>query len=98
LFQRRYAAAIEIFSNAVAADGKRDGPTDYEKLLLGLSQQSAGDVAAARVTYQSAVQGMRRDPREGRTGFLSRGGAACLFGSGLCRFRRSGLCYRRRTK
>ena len=61
LFQRRYAAAIEIFSNAVAADAKRGGPTDYEKLLLGLSQQSAGDVAAARVTYQSAVQGMRRD-------------------------------------
>src|SRR4029077_6582235 len=56
LFQRRYAAAIEILSSAVAADPKRGEPCDDEKLYLGLSRQRAGDVAAARATYQSAVQ------------------------------------------
>ena len=32
-----------------------------EKLPLGLSQQRAGDVAAARATYQNAVQDIQRD-------------------------------------
>jgi tetratricopeptide (TPR) repeat protein len=61
LFQRRYAAAIEILSNAVAAETKRGEPSDNEKLYLGLSQQRAGDVAAARATYQSAAQDIRRE-------------------------------------
>jgi TolB-like protein len=61
LFQRRYAAAIEILSSAVAAKTKRDEPSDYEKFLLGLTQQRAGDVAAARATYQSAAQDLQRD-------------------------------------
>jgi serine/threonine-protein kinase len=61
LFQRRYAAAIEIFSSAVAAKTKRGEPSDSEKLLLGLGQQRAGDVAAARATYEDAVQDIRRD-------------------------------------
>jgi serine/threonine protein kinase len=61
LFQRRYAVAIEIFSSAVAAETKRGEPSDNEKLLLGLAQQRAGDVAAARATYEDAVQDIRRD-------------------------------------
>jgi len=61
LFQRRYAAAIEILSSAVAAQTKRGEPSDDEKLLLGLSQQRAGDVAAARATYQEAVQDIQRE-------------------------------------
>src|SRR4029077_52873 len=61
LFQRRYAAAIERLSSAVAAKTKRGEFTDDEKLLLGLSQQRAGDVAAARATYQSAAQEFRRE-------------------------------------
>jgi serine/threonine-protein kinase len=61
LFQRRYAAAIEIFSSAVAAETKRGEPSDEEKLLLGLSQQRAGDVAAARATYQRAAQDIWRE-------------------------------------
>jgi TolB-like protein/Tfp pilus assembly protein PilF len=61
LFQRRYAAAIEIFSSAVAAKTKRGEPSDGEKLLLALSQQRAGDVAAARATYQKAAQDIRRE-------------------------------------
>ena len=60
LFQRRYAAAIEIFSNAVAA-AKPENPNIDAKLFLGLSQQRAGDVAAARAAYQSAVQDIQRE-------------------------------------
>jgi serine/threonine-protein kinase len=56
LFQRRYAAAIEVLSGAVAAKIKRGELSYDEKLLLGLSQQRAGDVSAARATYQSALQ------------------------------------------
>src|SRR4029453_17714955 len=51
---------IEIFSSAVAAKTKRGEPSDYEKLFLGLSQQRAGDVAAARATYQRAAQDIQR--------------------------------------
>jgi TolB-like protein len=61
LFQRRYAAAIEILSSAVAAETKRGEPSDDEKLLLGLSQQRAGDVAAARATYENAAKDIRRE-------------------------------------
>jgi serine/threonine protein kinase/Flp pilus assembly protein TadD len=59
LFQRRYAAAIEILSKALANETDRKA-RNIEKLLLGLSQQRAGDVAAARATYQDAVQDFRR--------------------------------------
>jgi TolB-like protein/Flp pilus assembly protein TadD len=55
LYERRYAAAIEIFSKVLA-----DNPDDewWKPLLfkLGLSHQRAGDVAAARATYQQAAQ------------------------------------------
>ena len=61
MVQRRYAAAIEIFSSEVAAKTKRGEPSASEKLGLALSQQRAGDVAAARATYQSAVQDLQRD-------------------------------------
>jgi tetratricopeptide (TPR) repeat protein len=59
LFQRRYAEAIEILSKALATETDRYA-RNTEKLLLGLSQQRAGDVAAARATYQDAVQDFRR--------------------------------------
>jgi serine/threonine-protein kinase len=61
LFQRRYGAAIEILSGAVAANTKRGEPSDEEQFLLGLSQQRAGDVAAARATYEKAAQDIRRE-------------------------------------
>src|SRR5207247_207484 len=60
LFQRRYAAAKEILSNAVAADSKLLNPRNDERLLLGLSQQRAGDGAAARATCQKAAQDFQR--------------------------------------
>jgi tetratricopeptide (TPR) repeat protein len=61
LFQRRYAAAIEILSNAVAAENKRVAWLADQKFRLGLSQDRAGDVAAARATYEKATQDFRRE-------------------------------------
>jgi tetratricopeptide (TPR) repeat protein len=60
LFQRRYAAAIEILSKALATETDRYA-RNIEKLLLGLSQQRAGDIAAARATYRDAVQDIQRE-------------------------------------
>jgi serine/threonine-protein kinase len=60
LLQRRYAAAKEILSNAAAADSELLDPKRDERLLLGLSQQRAGDVAAARATYQKAARDFQR--------------------------------------
>jgi tetratricopeptide (TPR) repeat protein/predicted Ser/Thr protein kinase len=59
LFQRRYAAAIEILLGALPTETDRVA-RNIEKLLLGLSQQRAGDVAAARATYQDAAQDFKR--------------------------------------
>src|SRR4029077_1125715 len=58
LFQRNYAAAIEILSKDLAVDRPRRDPNDI--LLLGFSQQLAGDTAAARATYQKSVENFRR--------------------------------------
>ncbi len=59
LFERRYAAAAEILSKALAAK-----PDEERKSLLfrlGLSQQRAGNVAAARATYQQVAQDLQRE-------------------------------------
>ena len=70
LFQRRYAAAREIVSSAVAANTKR-GERSYDgKLDLGLILQRVGDVAAARATYQSAAQDIRRELGKVAPGYL----------------------------
>src|SRR5206468_9138009 len=72
LFQRRYAEAIQIFLGEIAADkspqqgvwplgSSRGRPGRKLKLLLALSQQRAGDSAAARVTYQKAAQDFQRE-------------------------------------
>jgi serine/threonine protein kinase/Flp pilus assembly protein TadD len=60
LLQRRYAEAIQIFSAAVRAE-TRGRPGRKQKLLLALSQQRAGDSAAARATYQKAAQDFQRE-------------------------------------
>jgi tetratricopeptide (TPR) repeat protein len=73
LFQRRYAAAIEILSSAVASEAKRGVLSDDEKLLLGLSQQRAGDVVAARATYEKAAQDIRRELEKVAPGSLAEG-------------------------
>ncbi len=58
LFQRNYAAAIEILSKDLAVDRQQRDPGDI--LLLAFSQQLAGDIAAARATYQKSVENFRR--------------------------------------
>ncbi len=60
LFQRRYADAKDILSRALPTETLPWVRADV-KLLLGLSQQRAGDVAAARATYQSTVQDIQRE-------------------------------------
>jgi serine/threonine protein kinase/Tfp pilus assembly protein PilF len=59
LFERRYAAAAEILSKALASK-----PYEERKSLLfrlGLSQQRAGNVVAAHATYRQAVQDLQRE-------------------------------------
>jgi TolB-like protein/Flp pilus assembly protein TadD len=59
LFQRRYATAIEIISQGLAT--KTTGELGDTELLLALSQQRAGDAAAARATYQKAAQSFQHE-------------------------------------
>ena len=59
LFQRNYAAAIEILSKDLAVEREQRDPADI--VLLAFSQRLAGDVAAARATYQKAIEGFRRE-------------------------------------
>jgi TolB-like protein/class 3 adenylate cyclase/Flp pilus assembly protein TadD len=58
LFQRHYAAATEILSKALA--GAPEEERKWFLFRLGLSQQRAGNVAAARATYQQAKQDAQR--------------------------------------
>ena len=66
LFQRDYAAAIGVLSKslpATTADQHMGGylPERQQlQLLLGLSQQRAGDASAARATYQQTVLDIQR--------------------------------------
>jgi serine/threonine protein kinase/Tfp pilus assembly protein PilF len=59
LFQRNYAAAIEIFSRALATETH---PYQRGEDILGIGrcQQRSGNVAAARVTFQKAAEDFRR--------------------------------------
>ena len=58
LFQRRYATAIEILSKALPNTPEEE--KHFALFRLGLSQQLAGDVAAAHATYQQAAQDLQR--------------------------------------
>jgi serine/threonine-protein kinase len=55
--QRNYAAAAEIFSKTTADDESRDWS---EVFALGVCQQRTGNAAAARETFQGAIQGIQR--------------------------------------
>ena len=72
LFQRRYAAAIEILSRALATETDRVA-RDYEKLWLGLSQERSGDIVAARATYQDAAQDFQRQLKKAAPDSLAAG-------------------------
>ena len=56
--QRNYAAAAETFSKTTADDANRDWT---EVFALGICQQRTGNVAAARETFQGAIQGIQRE-------------------------------------
>jgi len=58
LFQRNYAAAVEILSKDLAVERRQRDPEDI--LGLAFSQQLAGDSSAARATYEKAVESFRR--------------------------------------
>jgi serine/threonine-protein kinase len=79
LLQRRYAAAIKSFSDAIALDA-RGRLGRKKKLLLALSQQRAGDSAAARTTYQKAAQDFQRELGEVVPGSPAEAGAHASLG------------------
>jgi tetratricopeptide (TPR) repeat protein len=58
LLQRRYAAATEILSQALAIEPDRRDPALM--VFLAEAQELAGDVSAARETFQKAVQDLQR--------------------------------------
>jgi serine/threonine protein kinase/Flp pilus assembly protein TadD len=60
LYERRYAAAIEIFSKALTTQPVEERQRQDLLFSLGLSQQRAGNVAAARATHQQLVQDVQR--------------------------------------
>jgi len=57
-FQRNYAAAAEIFSKTTADEANRDWT---EVFALGICQKRVDNVAAARETFQGAIQGIQRE-------------------------------------
>ena len=59
LFQRDYAAAVEILSKDLAVERNQRDSEDI--LALAFSQQLAGDLSAARATYQKAIERFRRE-------------------------------------
>jgi TolB-like protein/lipopolysaccharide biosynthesis regulator YciM len=59
LFQRNYAAAVEILSRDLAVEREQHDRGDI--LSLAFSQQLAGDVSAASATYKKAIENFRRE-------------------------------------
>jgi TolB-like protein/cytochrome c-type biogenesis protein CcmH/NrfG len=57
-FQRNYAAAVEMLSKDLAVDRQQRDSMDI--LSLAFNQQLAGDIAAARATYQKSIEDFRR--------------------------------------
>jgi TolB-like protein/predicted Zn-dependent protease len=67
LFQRNYAAAVEILSKSLAVEDRERDPEDI--LVLAFSQQLASDLPAARATYQKAIESFRRELENGAEPF-----------------------------
>src|SRR5207249_1937896 len=68
VFQRNYAAAVEILSKDLAVERRQRDPHDI--LSLAFSQQLAGDLSAARATYQKAIESFRRQLEDGAPGSI----------------------------
>jgi tetratricopeptide (TPR) repeat protein/predicted Ser/Thr protein kinase len=79
LLQRRYVEAAQMLSGALAAEaGGR--PSRKLKLLLALSQERAGDIAAAHATYLKAVQDFQQELREVMPDSLAEAGVHASLG------------------
>src|SRR5437773_1300369 len=63
LFQRNYAAAVQILSRDLAVEREQHDRGDI--LSVAFSQQLAGDVSAASATYQKAIENFRRELEKG---------------------------------
>src|SRR5213595_711012 len=63
LFQRNYAAAVEILSRDLAVEREQRDRGDI--LSLAFSQQLAGDVSAASATYKKEIENFRRELEKG---------------------------------
>jgi TolB-like protein/Tfp pilus assembly protein PilF len=63
LFQRNYAAAVEILSKDLAVERRQRDSQDI--LDLAFSQQLAGYLSAARATYKKAIENFRRELEKG---------------------------------
>jgi eukaryotic-like serine/threonine-protein kinase len=59
LFQRNYAAAVEVLSRDLAVEHEQRDPAEI--LSLAFSQQLAGDRLAARATYQKGIESFRSE-------------------------------------
>jgi serine/threonine protein kinase/cytochrome c-type biogenesis protein CcmH/NrfG len=81
LVQRRYSAAIEILSRALATQTDRDRRDPLDILSLGLSQQLAGDGSAARATYQKAAQDFQRQLEKATPGSFEEADTHALLGT-----------------
>jgi tetratricopeptide (TPR) repeat protein len=69
LVKRRYPEAIEVFSKALA-----EGPVEERRelaVMLGLTQQRAGNLAAARAIFQKASQDLERELQTLPTGSVA---------------------------
>ena len=76
-FQRDYAAAAEIFSKTTADDADRDWADVF---ALGICQQRVDNVAAARETFQGAIQGIQRELAQAGPDPLVQGDLHALLG------------------
>jgi tetratricopeptide (TPR) repeat protein/predicted Ser/Thr protein kinase len=79
LLQRHYAEAAQNLSDAVAAE-PRGRLSRKLKLLLALSQERVGDVAAAHATYLKAAQDFQHELREVMPDSLAEAGAHAALG------------------
>ena len=80
LFQRRYAAAIEIFSSEVAAKTKRGEPSDERKISSSFESATRRRCRRGARDLPKRGAGSSARAREGRAGFFCRGGAHAALG------------------
>jgi serine/threonine protein kinase/Flp pilus assembly protein TadD len=79
LYQRNYAAAVEILSRDLAIERDRRDPNDV--LSLAFSQQLAGDLSAARASFQKAKREFQRKLEQVTSGSFAEADTHGLLGA-----------------